>query len=102
MTGACCRADEGGWEGRSAQAQTHHRQVLDDWRDPRNTPVERKELAALSSDTGGFVGFLTYDLDQAARHAADAVRIATDTDSARNLTAAFAAQSAITARRQGR
>ncbi|EGE39602.1 hypothetical protein GTY83_00960 [Streptomyces sp. SID4928] len=42
------------------------------------------------------------DLDQAARHAADAVRIVTDTDSARNLTAACAAQSAITARRQGR
>jgi hypothetical protein len=42
------------------------------------------------------------DLDQAARHAADAIRIATDTDSARNLTAAFAAQNAITARRQGR
>ncbi|CAM5283042.1 hypothetical protein [Streptomyces atroolivaceus] len=41
------------------------------------------------------------DLDQAARHAADAVRIATASDSARNLTAAFAAQSAITARRQG-
>lgn len=47
------------------QAQTHHRQVLDDWRDPRNTHVERKELAALSSDTGGFVGFLTYDLGMA-------------------------------------
>ncbi|MFJ1742521.1 hypothetical protein ACIOG4_28080 [Streptomyces microflavus] len=26
---------------------------------------ERKELAALSSDTGGFVGFLTYDLGMA-------------------------------------
>ncbi|WP_331759062.1 hypothetical protein [Streptomyces anulatus] len=32
----------------------------------------------------------------------DAVRIATDTDSARNLTVAFAVQSAITASRQGR
>lgn len=38
------------------------------------------------------------DLDQAARHAADAVRIATDTDSARNFTLAFAAQSATTRR----
>lgn len=30
-----------------------------------HTPVERKELAALSSDTGGFAGFLTYDLGMA-------------------------------------
>ncbi|MGO4636289.1 hypothetical protein AB4225_36115 [Streptomyces sp. 2RAF24] len=43
---------------------------------------------------------LVRDLDEAARHAADAVHIATDTDSARNLTAAFAAQSALTTRRQ--
>ncbi|GHG13301.1 hypothetical protein ACFFSH_31585 [Streptomyces filamentosus] len=41
------------------------------------------------------------DFDQVARHAADAVRIATDTDSSRNLTAAFAVQSAITTRPQG-
>ncbi|MFE9832494.1 hypothetical protein ACFYPK_28180 [Streptomyces halstedii] len=41
------------------------------------------------------------DLDQAAPHAAEAVRIATDTHSARNRTIAFAAQSAITTRRQG-
>ncbi|MGW2652098.1 helix-turn-helix domain-containing protein [Streptomyces sp. NPDC001478] len=73
------------------QAQIHHRQVLDDWRDPRNTPAERKELAALSSDTGGFVGFLTYDLGMAEtaihcyQQAAEAAQEAGDLSSWANL-----------------
>ncbi|MFD9609193.1 helix-turn-helix domain-containing protein [Streptomyces sp. NPDC059083] len=73
------------------QAQTHHRQVLDDWRDPRNTIAERKELAALSSDTGGFVGFLTYDLGMAEtaircyQEAAEAALEAADLSSWANL-----------------
>ncbi|MFH8257727.1 helix-turn-helix domain-containing protein [Streptomyces roseolus] len=73
------------------QAQTHHRQVLDDWRDPRNSAAERKELAALSSDTGGFVGFLTYDLGMAEtaircyQEAAEAALEASDLSSWANL-----------------
>ncbi|MFJ3310282.1 helix-turn-helix domain-containing protein [Streptomyces sp. NPDC086549] len=45
------------------QAVDHHQQILA-WH-ASATGAERQRLAALASDTGGFVGFLTYDLGQA-------------------------------------
>ncbi|MFF7887782.1 helix-turn-helix domain-containing protein [Streptomyces sp. NPDC020794] len=51
-----------------AQAVAHHQQILD-WHATATTPAERQKIAALAADTGGFVGFLTYDLGMA-EHAA--------------------------------
>lgn len=45
------------------QAVDHHRQILA-WH-ACATGTERKRVAALASDTGGFVAFLAYDLGQA-------------------------------------
>ncbi|MFF4409522.1 helix-turn-helix domain-containing protein [Streptomyces sp. NPDC001404] len=57
-----------------AQAVDHHRQVLA-WHSAARTAAERQQIAALAADTGGFVGFLTYDLgmaENAATHYRDA------------------------------
>ncbi|MFJ1610983.1 twin-arginine translocation signal domain-containing protein [Streptomyces sp. NPDC088253] len=51
-----------------APALDHHQQVLD-WHANAATAAERQQIAALAADTGGFVGFLTYDLGMA-EHAA--------------------------------
>ncbi|MFD5163484.1 hypothetical protein ACFWMJ_36460 [Streptomyces hawaiiensis] len=45
------------------QAVDHHHQILAWHACARG--AERERIAALASDTGGFVGFLTYDLGQA-------------------------------------
>ncbi|MEW2498494.1 twin-arginine translocation signal domain-containing protein [Streptomyces nodosus] len=47
-----------------AQAVDHHRQILA-WHATAATAAERQQIAALAADTGGFVGFLTYDLGMA-------------------------------------
>ncbi|MEV8479373.1 helix-turn-helix transcriptional regulator [Streptomyces sp. NPDC051173] len=73
-----------------AQAVEHHRQVLT-WHAAAHTGVERQQIAALAADTGGFVGFLTYDLGMAEnaaayyRDAAGHARYAGDLSSCANL-----------------
>lgn len=52
-----------------AQAVDHHRQILA-WHSIVQTAVERRQIAAFAADTGGFVGFLTYDLGMAENAAA--------------------------------
>jgi transcriptional regulator with XRE-family HTH domain len=52
-----------------AQAVDHHQQVLA-WHATAQTAAERRRIAALAADTGGFVGFLTYDLGMAENAAA--------------------------------
>ncbi|MFG2115588.1 helix-turn-helix domain-containing protein [Streptomyces sp. NPDC048718] len=57
-----------------AQAVDHHQQILT-WHTATTTATERQQIAALAADTGGFVGFLTYDLgmaETAATHYHDA------------------------------
>ncbi|MEU5929320.1 hypothetical protein ABZ817_38360 [Streptomyces antimycoticus] len=57
-----------------AQAVDHHRQILA-WHATATTAAEQQQIAALAADTGGFVGFLTYDLglaENAAAHYHDA------------------------------
>ncbi|WP_406834896.1 helix-turn-helix domain-containing protein [Streptomyces sp. AHU1] len=57
-----------------AQAIDHHQQILS-WLGTATTTAERQQIAALASDTGGFVGFLTYDLgmsENAVTHFRDA------------------------------
>ncbi|MFI9587783.1 helix-turn-helix domain-containing protein [Streptomyces sp. NPDC052236] len=57
-----------------AQAVDHHQQILA-WHASAKSPAERQQIAALAADTGGFVGFLTYDLgmsENAAAHYRDA------------------------------
>jgi transcriptional regulator with XRE-family HTH domain len=73
-----------------AQAVDHHRQILT-WLASARTTAERQQIAALAADTGGFVGFLTYDLGmagEAAGHYHDAAayaRQAGDLSSCTNL-----------------
>ncbi|MFJ2397396.1 helix-turn-helix domain-containing protein [Streptomyces sp. NPDC087843] len=45
-------------------AVDHHRQILA-WHAAASSTAERQQIAALAADTGGFVGFLTYDLGMA-------------------------------------
>lgn len=72
------------------QAVDHHRQVLA-WHATAATTAERQQIAALAADTGGFVGFLSYDLgkaEAAAAHYRDAAthaRQAGDLSSCINL-----------------
>jgi hypothetical protein len=61
-----------------AQATDHHQQILA-WHNTTESATERRQIAALAADTGGFVGFLTYDLglaEQAATHYRDAATLA--------------------------
>jgi tetratricopeptide (TPR) repeat protein len=73
-----------------AQAVDHHQQILA-WHATAQTAAERQRIAALAADTGGFVGFLTYDLGMAEhaaryyRHAAAHARQAGDLSSCTNL-----------------
>ncbi|MEY9839578.1 hypothetical protein [Streptacidiphilus sp. EB103A] len=73
-----------------APAVEHHRQVLA-WHATARTSAARRQTAALAADTGGFVGFLTYDLgmaDTAACHyqrAAEHAQEAGDVASCANL-----------------
>lgn len=82
-----------------AQAVDHHR-VVSEWLASATSAGEQAGIAALASDTGGFVGFLTYDLgmpELAARRYRDAVsdaRLAKDPSHAANL---LGQQSRITA-----
>ncbi|MFI9772483.1 twin-arginine translocation signal domain-containing protein [Streptomyces sp. NPDC052415] len=57
-----------------AHAVGHHQQILA-WHATATSTTERQRIAALAADTGGFVGFLTYDLgmaENAAAHYRDA------------------------------
>ncbi|MDQ1052005.1 helix-turn-helix transcriptional regulator [Streptomyces sp. V4I2] len=71
-------------------AVDHHRQVVG-WHATAATASERKRIAALAADTGGFVGFLTYDLGAAElatthyREAAEHAQEAGDVSSCANL-----------------
>jgi tetratricopeptide (TPR) repeat protein len=47
-----------------SQAREHHQQILA-WLTTATSDTERQRIAAFAADTGGFVGFLTYDLGQA-------------------------------------
>jgi transcriptional regulator with XRE-family HTH domain len=47
-----------------AQAADHHQQILA-WHATVRSAGDRQRIAALAADTGGFVGFLTYDLGMA-------------------------------------
>ncbi|GAA4782306.1 hypothetical protein GCM10023220_01100 [Streptomyces ziwulingensis] len=73
-----------------AHAVGHHQQILA-WHATAAGPAERQRIAALAADTGGFVGFLTYDLgmaETAATHYRDAAahaRRAGDLSSCTNL-----------------
>lgn len=73
-----------------AHAVGHHQQILA-WHATAASPAERQQIAALAADTGGFVGFLTYDLgmaENAATHYRDAAahaRQAGDLSSCINL-----------------
>lgn len=73
-----------------APAVDHHHQVLT-WLSTARTTAEQKQIAALAADTGGFVGFLTYDLGMAEnaaayyRDAAGHARQAGDLSSCTNL-----------------
>lgn len=73
-----------------SQARDHHQQILA-WLANATSDTERQRIAALASDTGGFVGFLTYDLGQAElaiahyRDAAGHAQEAGDTSSCCNL-----------------
>ncbi|MFF3786274.1 helix-turn-helix domain-containing protein [Streptomyces sp. NPDC001933] len=73
-----------------AQALDHHRSITG-WLTSATSADERARIAALASDTGGFVGFLTYDLgnpELAAHHyrtAASHARLANDRSHAVNL-----------------
>jgi tetratricopeptide (TPR) repeat protein/transcriptional regulator with XRE-family HTH domain len=73
-----------------ASAVEHHRQVLA-WHATAGRSTQQRQTAALAADTGGFVGFLTYDLgmaDTAAsyyREAAEHAQEAGDLASCANL-----------------
>ncbi|MEU9189905.1 helix-turn-helix transcriptional regulator [Streptomyces sp. NPDC048484] len=57
-----------------AHAVGHHQQILA-WHATAASRAEQQQIAALAADTGGFVGFLTYDLgmaENAATHYRDA------------------------------
>jgi transcriptional regulator with XRE-family HTH domain len=63
-----------------ASAVDHHRQVLA-WQASVSTQRERCQIARMAADTGGFVGFLSYDLgmtDVAVHHFRDAAGQAQD------------------------
>ncbi|MEV7869157.1 helix-turn-helix transcriptional regulator [Streptomyces sp. NPDC088124] len=72
------------------QALDHHQQILA-WHATLRTTAEHQRVAALAADTGGFVGFLSWDLgmpDTAATHYRDAAahaRQAGDLSSCANL-----------------
>ncbi len=56
------------------QAVEHHQQILA-WLATARTTSERQRISALAADTGGFVGYLTYDMgrvESAVRHYRDA------------------------------
>jgi tetratricopeptide (TPR) repeat protein len=44
-----------------AQAAEQHRQLLD-WHDQASSATERLQIGAVAADTGGFIGWLAYDL----------------------------------------
>lgn len=73
-----------------AHAIGHHQQILA-WHATATAPADRRQIAALAADTGGFVGFLTYDLGMAEnaaahyREAAGYARQAGDLSSCTNL-----------------
>ncbi|WP_326682816.1 hypothetical protein [Streptomyces sp. NBC_01237] len=73
-----------------AQACDHHRQVIN-WLHRTTSSADRACIAALAADTGGFVGFLTYDqgmTEMAAGYyltAADHAQAAGDLSVAANL-----------------
>lgn len=72
------------------QAVDHHEQIIS-WLVSARSARERQRIAALASDTGGFVGFLTFDLGRSHaalghyRDAADYARHAGDLSSCANL-----------------
>ncbi|MEU5425816.1 helix-turn-helix transcriptional regulator [Streptomyces olivoreticuli] len=68
-----------------AQAVDHHRQVLA-WHATAHTTAERRLVAELAADTGGFVGFLTYDLGMAETAAAHYGEAAYHAREARDLS----------------